>query len=56
MSDFSGPEDKNDTSGKMIHMGTMDRAFIVLNKGYKFNYLYCRYPFNWPTATHEAAT
>lgn len=43
-SDFSGPEDMNDTFGKMLHGGTMDRAFTALNKEYKFNYLLLQIP------------
>lgn len=29
MGDSSGPEGMNDTCGKMMHMGTMDRGFPV---------------------------
>jgi len=39
MGDFSGAEDMNDTCGKMMHRGMIDRAFTVLNNGYTFNYL-----------------
>jgi hypothetical protein len=33
MGDLQGPEKMNDTCGKMMHMGTIDRGVTVLSSG-----------------------